>query len=269
MKLLLSLGPDGAVTTSAPRGAQPAIIGLAPRAPTRPGLTACAWLRRREKQGGDDGSAFGEQDVVGAAGRRGVHRLDADARRRSAGRSSEGAAKRRRAPLPKITSSGRSARQAPKCAAVERLEASARPRERRRRCHGTTTLCGVLDAVDEHAVGPVAGDRVLALDAVGAHFHDVIIGGGPMAAAAPGKRASRRNPCGQISGCPRAFASRSLPRATSSQVEQARQRLLRHPRPGPREGAADGGRGPARSSSSTSATSPRSGSSRRTRSSRT
>ena len=92
---------------------------------------------------------------------------------------------------------------------------------------------GVLDAVDDDAVGPVAGDRVLALDPVGAHLHAAII-----------REGSARRPLWSNIRClvhsPRSPLVQAL-----RQVEQARQRLLRHPRPGARQGAADGGRGPA------------------------
>ena len=128
---------------------------------------------------------------------------------------------------------------------AERLERARVPRDDARRAteRGRSRVCSTPLTID--AVRAVAGDRVLALDPVGAHLHDVIIGAAQRLRSDAAARAVRRDPCGQISGCPRALASRSLPRATSSQVEQARQRLLRHPRPGPRQGAPDGGRGPA------------------------
>jgi DNA-binding transcriptional MocR family regulator len=89
----------------------------------------------------------------------------------------------------------------------------------------------VLDAVDGDAFGPVAGDRVLAFDPVGAHFHDVIIGGGVGARAGSSARAESATPVVKYRVAFGPSNRGAFPRATSSQVEQARQRLLRHPRP--------------------------------------
>ena len=109
------------------------------------------------------------------------------------GRSSAGAGKRRRAPLPKMTSSGFSAAMRAKCSAASDSKDST--------CQATTSpaprhddALGVLDAVDDDAFGPVAGDRVLALDPVGAHFHDVIIGGGVRGGAGASARAGSATP---------------------------------------------------------------------------
>ena len=109
------------------------------------------------------------------------------------GRSSAGAGKRRRAPLPKMTSSGLSA--------ARRAKWSASSDSKDAACQATTSprprhddALGVLDAVDDDAFGPVAGDRVLALDPVGAHFHDVIIGGGVGARALSSARGGTATP---------------------------------------------------------------------------
>ena len=124
------------------------------------------------------------------------------------GRSKRRRRKAQARPLPKITSSGAQRGDAGEVLGAERLEAGGVP-GLDRAAPGDDDAFGVLDAVDQHAFRAVAGDRVLALDPVGAHFHDVIIG-------AAGSRRTRgragspgANPCGQISGCPRRVHRRS------------------------------------------------------------
>ena len=123
-------------------------------------------------------------------------------------------------PLPKITTSG---------ANVEQGARSRRPRARRSCAarqgrtsprQGTSTLCAKARAADPDAAGLVAGEHV---------------------GAGAGCRAGTS--CGDNSSFAAARAPHALHEA-HRQVQQAGQRLLRHPRPGARQGPADGGRGP-------------------------
>ena len=94
------------------------------------------------------------------------------------GRSNAGAGKRRRAPLPKMTSSGLQRGDAREVIGARATRTTRRATRRTVAAPRHDDALGVLDAVDDDAFGAVAGDRVLAFDPVGAHFHDVIIGGG-------------------------------------------------------------------------------------------
>ena len=224
-----------------------------------------------EQQRRDHGAALGEQHVVGAAGGSGVHRLDADARARSAARSSAGAGKRRRAPLPKITSSGSSA-----ASGVEmllRVSASKRMtgHDSTSPCHGTITLDVCRSPLTMHAPRFVPRDCVDAGDGRRLQFQmrDRLASG--LRAVCPARAGTtvwlNYSVSSHVAAAPLQRPGDAF--ETHRQVEQARQRLLRHPRPGAGQGARRWRKRATRSSSSTSATSPRSGSSRPTRSCRT
>ena len=112
-----------------------------------------------EKQGGHDRAAFADQHVVGAAGRSGVHGLDADAGDRSGWRAAAGAAKRMRAPLAEDHEFGLHRHQLLEMRRLQRVEASHAPGQDGA-VPGRDQVVFIGGGANEHPARLVAGDGV-------------------------------------------------------------------------------------------------------------
>ena len=130
-----------------------------------------------------------------------------------------------------------------KCVGARAARTTRRARGRTSPRHGTIDALGVLDAVDDDTVA-----------ARGGRSRSGLRSGRRAFSWRDYRRRDRRSRSARAKARP-LWSNIWLPSGpriagallvqASSQVEQARQRLLRHPRPRARQGAPDGGRGPA------------------------